>query len=131
MIAAIKLFKTEATREQVRTFVKEFAKLTSRIKEKREIFNEEVKETDRIKEIDDEIKKLRQERKDYIENNPVIQKLKGELDDIIEERRQLVSDAKDDGVPKKEIDLATQALKKDIDMEISKDIYANIADLVD
>ena len=130
-MSAIKLFKTEATRDQVRGFVKEFKNLTEKIKDKREIFNEDVKDTERISEIDEEVKTLRQERKDYIENSPVLSRVKNELDDLINERKQLVSDAKDDGIPRKEVDLAIQALKKDIDMEVSTSVYANIADLID
>jgi type III secretion system FlhB-like substrate exporter len=48
-----------------------------------------------------------------------------------EEKKSLIEDAKEKGIPKKEIDLATKALKQDIDMTTSTEIYANIADLVE
>ena len=127
---AIKLFKSEATTEQVRTFVKEAKILNEKIKEKKQLFNEDVKSSDKIIELDDDIKRLQTERKEYIETSLAFEKIRGEINDLVEERKQLLNDASTDGIPKKEIDEAIKMLQKDIDPTVCTEVYKVIGDLV-
>ena len=61
-----------------------------------------------MNEIEDQVKELREEKKTL-------------FDDFIENHN----------VPKKEVLIAIRMLKGDIDPEVTTDIYANIADLVE
>jgi len=132
-MAGIKLFKVEptATTDQIRNFVKEAKTLDEKIREKRRLFVEEIKANDKIIEIDEELKRLKAERKEFIETSMAFEKVRGELDDLMTEKKQLISDAKDDGVPQKEITEAIKMLQKDIDPQVTTEIYSNISDLVD
>lgn len=133
MADGVRLFEEEsktASKEVIRNFVRELSDLTDKVKLARDEKNKIIKENDEVQKIDDEMKRLRQERKEYIESHPMISSYEAALQDVIEERKQLIDDAKQDGVPRGEIDLAIKALKKDLDITIATDIYANIADLV-
>lgn len=115
----------------IRKFVKDFAEVSETIKDARDDVREAISSNEEIKKIDEQIKKLREERKDVIDTNPVIRGYRDILDDAMDDRRQLISDANNDGVPRKEIDLAIKALKSDIDISVSAEIYSSISDLVD
>ena len=123
--------KSPASPETVRKFVRELADVNENLKSLRDDLKVEISENEDIAAIDEKIKALRDERKELIANHPVMQGHKNKISDATEDKRQLISDAKADGVPQKEIDLATRALKKDIDIEIAVEVYSNIADLVD
>ena len=115
----------------IRNFVKEMGSISEKVTDARDDLKQAVKSNEEVIVIEEKIKILREEMKEVILNSPVIQGYKEVLGDVMEEKRQLISDAKTDGVPKKEIDLAIKALKQDIDMVISTDVYAAIADLID
>ncbi len=120
-----------ADKTAVRNFVKDLGAISSKIKEAKSELREAILSNDDIQRIDDEIKQLREERKNAITNSAVIQGYVEIVNEHVEEKRQLISDAKQNGVPRDEIDLAIRALKKDIDISASVDIYTNIADLVE
>jgi DNA repair exonuclease SbcCD ATPase subunit len=120
-----------ASMETIKKFVKELAEVAQTIKDARDDRNEIINENDEIKKLDEDIKTLKEERKETIANNPVIQGYEEKLQEAMEDKRQLIADAKDDGVPRKEIDAAIKMLKKDIDPELTTEVYSNIADLVD
>jgi len=120
-----------ADKATIRKFVKDLAEVGEAIKDARSDLKEAIDSNNDIENIDEQIKALREERKELIANNAVIAGYKDILNDATEDRRQLVSDAKQDGVPRGEIDLAIKALKKDLDLAKSTEIYANIADLID
>ena len=120
-----------ANKATIRKFVKDLAVVAETIKDARSDMKEAVDSNEDIQSLDEKIKLLREERSEIITNSPVIQGYKDVVNDATEDKRQLVSDAKQDGVPRGEIDLAIKALKKDLDMVVSTEIYANIADLVD
>jgi len=122
---------TVADNATIRKFIKDLQEVSLTIKDARSDMKEAVVSNDEVKSIDEKIKLLREDRADLISNNPVIQGYKDILGDAVEDRRQLISDAKEDGVPRGEIDLAIKALKKDLDLTRSAEIYANIADLID
>lgn len=115
----------------IRNFVRDLSMVAATIKDAREDYNEAVKTNEEVISIDEKIKALKEERKDVIMNSSVIQGYQEVLDDATEVKRQLISDAKQDGVPRKEIDEAIKMLKGDIDPQITTEIYANISDLVD
>lgn len=120
-----------ADRATIRKFVKDLNEMAEKIKDAKENLREAIISCDEIESIDDQIKKLKEERKEIIANNAVIQGYVGELNDVLEEKNQLIGDAKQDGVPKNEIETAIKMLRKDIDPKLSLEIYSDIADLVD
>lgn len=120
-----------ADRSAVRQFVKDLGKAAEKIKDARADLKEAIDSNDEIQSIDEQIKQLREERKALINNSTVIQSYVEIVNEAIDEKRQIISDAKDNGVPRGEIDLAIRALKKDLDMKISTEVYTNIADLVE
>lgn len=122
---------TIASNETIRKFVKDLAEVADTISDARSDMKEAIESNNEIENLDEKIKLLKEERKDLILNSSVIQGYKEILDDAKEDRRQLISDAKRDGVPRGEINLAIKALKSDIDITVSSKIYSNIADLVD
>jgi SMC interacting uncharacterized protein involved in chromosome segregation len=133
LIGAVNPFAKEptvASKETIRKFVKELAEVSDTIKDARSDLKECIDSDEDIQSIDEKIKLLKEERKDLIDGNAAIQGYKGVLDDAMGDKHDLISDAKQDGVPRKEIDLAIKALKGDIDMTVSTEMYANIADLV-
>ncbi len=123
--------KREITPEAIRRFYKELGEVTETIKAAREALKEAVSDNDEITGIDEEIAALKERRKEVIETNPVLVGFKGELDDATGDRKDLVADAKRDGIPRKEIATAEKMLKSDIDPDMTTEIYGNIADLVD
>jgi uncharacterized coiled-coil DUF342 family protein len=134
LIGAVNPLATEpqaADRTTIRQFVKDLGELSSKIREAKTELREAISSNDEIQNIDDQIKQLKEERKSIIENSSVIQGYVEIVNEAIDERKQLISDAKQNGVPRGEIDLAIRALKKDIDISASVDIYTNIADLVE
>jgi len=119
-----------ADRNTIRAFVRNLDEVSEKIKEARDDLKEAISSNDEIETIDDEIKKLRERRKEIISESPVIKSYKEIVEECIEEKKQLIYDAKQDGVPRKEIGLAIKALKQDIDMAVSTEVYSSIADLV-
>jgi vacuolar-type H+-ATPase subunit I/STV1 len=120
-----------ADRTVVRQFVKNLNEVADKIKDAKSELREVIISNEEIQSIDEKIKELREERKNLIATNSVIQSYIEIVDEAIEEKRQLISDAKQDGIPRGEIDLAIRALKKDLDMKVSTEVYTNIADLVE
>lgn len=120
-----------ASKETIRTFIKEMDKIASVIKESQDDLKEAISTHDEIIAIDEQIKTLKEERKNVIAESAVIQGYLARLNELLEERKQIIDDAKQDGVPKGEVDLAIKALKKGLNMNVSTDIYKNIADLID
>jgi SMC interacting uncharacterized protein involved in chromosome segregation len=121
----------EVTPEAVRKFVRELAELTEKVKDARDALKEAIKENDDIERIDSDIKALREERKQVLATNGVLVSYADELADATEERKQLIDDAKQDGIPRNEIDFAIKMLKKNVDPSVTTEIFKNIADLVD
>ena len=123
--------KEEITPEMIRKFYKELGEVSETIKEARKVLKDAISENEEIQGIDEEIKALKERRKEIISTNPILVEYKGHVDDAVSDRKDLIADAKSDGIPQGEISLAEKALKKDLDMKISTEIYANIADLVE
>lgn len=120
-----------ASMETIKKFVKELGEVAEVIKAARDDFNEVVNENEEIIKIDESIKALREEKAEIIKTNPVIAGYKTKLEEAIEDKKQLIDDAKRDSVPRGEIELSIRALKKDLDIDLSTDIYRNIADMID
>jgi SMC interacting uncharacterized protein involved in chromosome segregation len=120
-----------ADKATIRQFVKDLYQAASEIREAKTELRETILSMDDIQAIDDQIKELKDQRKKIIEESSVIQSYADAVKQAVNDKRQLISGAKQNGVPKDEIDLAIRALKKDIDISASVDIYANIADLVE
>lgn len=123
--------RPKATIESIRAFYKELEIINETISEARKSLKEAIEGNEEITNIDEEIANLRERKKQIIEENAVLVAYKNELDDATNNKKDLIRDAKSDGIPRGEIALAEKALKKDLDMEISTEIYSGIADLVD
>lgn len=120
-----------ADKAAIRQFVKDLYKAASEINDAKAELKEAILSNNDIQHIDEQIKELRDQRKKIITESSVIQSYADSVKSAVNDKRQLISGAKQNGVPKDEIDLAIRALKKDIDISASVDIYANIADLVE
>lgn len=120
-----------ADKGQIRKFVKDMIEITEKLQDAQSDLKEAISSHEEVTSIDEEIKALRERRKQIIEESTVIQGFTDVVNEVLEEKQQIISDAKQDNIPKSEIDLAIKALKKNIDMSISTEIYANIADLID
>lgn len=120
-----------ASKETIRKFVKDMIEIGEKVQDAQSDLKEAITSHDEITQIDEEIKALRERRKQVIADSAVIQSYVQILDEVVEEKHQIISDAKQDGVPKGEIDIAIKALKKNIDLSVSVEIYTNIADLVE
>jgi SMC interacting uncharacterized protein involved in chromosome segregation len=132
LVSGQKLKETEiASMETIKKFVKDLSEVGKAIKDARDDRNEIINENDEVSKLDEDIKILKEERKELIDGNPVIQGYEEKLQEAMEDKRQLIADAKDDGVPRKEIDAAIKMLKKDIDPELTTEVYTNISDLVE
>lgn len=123
--------KVEITPEAIRRFYRELGEVNEVIKEARSALKEAIEDNEEISGIDDQIALLKERRRDIIETNPVLVGFKGELDDAVGDRKDLIRDAKRDGIPRKEITTAEKMLKSDIDPSVTSEVYANIADLVE
>ncbi len=130
MIAGVNPFKQTASKETIRKFVKDMDELKVTIKDAQDDVKEAVDSHEEIMAIDEQIKELRESRKEIIANSTVIQGYQARLDEVLAEKKQLIDDAKQDGVPKKEIDAALKFLKNDTDPLIVTQVYSDIADLV-
>ncbi len=119
-----------ADRSTIRNFVKDISEITEKVKEAQMELKEVISSHERVQEIDDQIKKLREERKEVITDSAVIQGYVASLNEILEEKQQIIDTAKDNGVPKNEIDTAIKMLKRDIDVAITTMVYSEIADLI-
>jgi SMC interacting uncharacterized protein involved in chromosome segregation len=131
LVQPLKEEQQPASKETVRKFVKDLMDVSETILGVKEELKEAVSSNDEIMKIDEEMKDLREKKKQIIEENPVIQGYVQKVDEAVEDRRQLISDAKQDGVPQKEINAAIKMIRQDIDPKITSDIYSQIADLIE
>lgn len=127
----IDLSENQITPEAIRRFYKELEEINYTVKEYRAALKEALDSNEEIEQIDSEIKSLRERKKELLETNTVLVGYKSQLDDAIKDRKDLIKDAKRDGIPRKEIREAERMLKSDIDPSVTSEIYTNIADLVD
>ena len=120
-----------ADQARIRKFVKDLAEVAGAVSDAQSDLKEAIAGVDEITEIDEKIKTLKLERKELLLSHTVIQSYADALEEAVEDKKAVISDAKADGVPKGEIEIAIKALKKDLDLSMSVEIYANIADLID
>jgi predicted nucleic acid-binding Zn-ribbon protein len=121
----------EVTEEQIRGFVKVLAEANEKISEANKALKEALDGHEEYSALKDEAKDLRLRMKALLEGSQVLQDYLAEVNEAKQDKKDIISQAKMDGIPKGEIDEAIRMLKKDIDPTIAKDIYINIADLVD
>lgn len=123
--------KTTVTIEEIRKFVEDISDIDNSIKAARGELKNALDEDEKIDELKDQIKLAQQGLKTYVESHTVYKEYSARLDILKEDKRDIVSEAKTSGIPKKEIDLAIKALKSDIDIQESTEIYANISDMIE
>lgn len=123
--------KTTVTVEDVREFVEEVAEVDASIKRARAELKDAIEEDEKIEEFKESIKRTREALKSYVEGHTVYKEYQTKIDTLKEDKRDIVSNAKTKGIPKKEIDTAIRMLKSDIDPDSTTEIYSNIADLID
>lgn len=120
-----------ADQARIRRFVKDLAEVAEAVADAQNDLKEVIAGIDEVTNIDEQIKALRAQRKELLLNHTVVQSYVQVLDEALEDKKAVISDAKSDGVPKGEIDIAIKALKKDLDMAKATEIYGSIADLID
>ena len=122
--------KTTVSIDDIRKFIEDAQDINEGIKNARAELKNALSEDMKIDELQDAAKQARESLKSYIENHPVYREYNQKIDDLKLEKADLFSEAKTNGVPKKEIDTAIKMLRSDIDPDSTTEIYANIADLV-
>jgi hypothetical protein len=123
--------RTNVSIEEIREFISEVTEVNEAIKKARAELNEALDGDDKLDELKDAAKAARDALKSYVETHAVYKEYTARIDQLKEDKKDLVADAKTNGIPKKEIDIAIKALKQDISLEDSTEIYTNIADLIE
>ena len=123
--------KTTVSVEEIRQFVEDVASINELIKNANTELKSALTDDDKVEELKEGVKTARSVLKTYVDSHTVYKAYSDKLTQLKADKRDLISDGKTNGIPKKEIDLAIKALKQDIDMTESTEIYSNIADLVD
>src|ERR1041385_8626681 len=118
--------KKVADTETIRKFVKDISAADEIISDCKEDLKEVLESNQDISDLKEQIKDLKKSIKDIIETNAVISSYISKLNDAVEDRKQLISDAKQDGIDKKTVDISIKMAKNDIDPQDASDIYKNI-----
>lgn len=123
--------RTNVSMEEIREFITEVTEVDEAIKRARAELSQALDGDDKLEELKDAAKAARNALKSYVETHPVYKEYTAKIDQLKEDKKDLIADAKTNGIPKKEIDIAIKALKQDISLEDSTEIYTNIADLIE
>ena len=123
--------QTTVSMEDIRSFIESAKDLNDGIKDARADLKKALGEDEKIDELKELVSQARSNMKAYVDNHPVYREYGQRIEDLKLEKADLVSDAKTNGIPKKEIDTAIKMLKSDIDPDSTTEIYANISDLVE
>ena len=123
--------KTVISMEEIRKFITDMAEMNLAIKTAKTELKTALEEDLKLDELKDVAKQARQAVKTYIESHTVYKEYIEKLETLISEKKDMIADAKVNGIPKKEIDIAVKALRSDIDLNTSTEIYASISDLVE
>lgn len=123
--------RTNVSMEEIREFITEVTEVDEAIKRARAELSQALDGDDKLEELKDAAKAARDALKSYVETHPVYKEYTAKIDQLKEDKKDLIADAKTNGIPKKEIDIAIKALKQDISLEDSTEIYTNIADLIE
>jgi len=113
-----------------RTFVKELAIINAKLDSAKKDLKREKEACDEMDALEAEGKDLRARKKELLLTHPVLSEYNAVLEEVKEERKNLISDAKSDGLQKKEVDMAIMMLKKDIDPSVTTEMFRTLADLV-
>ncbi len=122
--------KTTVSVDDVRKFVSEIFELNSSIKSAKNELKKAMEEDPQLENLKAVVTQAKQGLKTYLENHTVYKDYSQKIEDLITEKKDLIAEAKDNGIPRGEIDIAIKALKRDLDLSTSTEIYSNIADLV-
>lgn len=123
--------KKVADKEIIRQFVRTMAEIAENIKDAKEDLKSVVTSLEEVISIDEQIKQLKEERKEIIESSEVVRSYKEKLEELVDDKDDVIFQAKQDGVPKNEVDAAIRCLKSDTDITTVQEIYIQIADLID
>ena len=113
-----------------RTFLKELAIIDAKLDDAKSDLKREKEACDEMIALEEEGKALRERKKVLLQTHAVLSEYNAILQEIKEERKNLISDAKSDGLQKKELDMAVAMLKKDVDPSVTTEMFRTIADLV-
>lgn len=122
---------TTVSIDEIRNFISELTDISKSITKQRQELKTAIEDDEKIKEFKETLRLTKESLKTYIESNGVYREYQDKIDALKEDRRDLISEAKQKGVPKKEVEVAIKMLKQDIDPEVSTEIYSNISDLVE
>lgn len=122
--------RTTVTMEEVREFVSNVSEANEAIKKAKAELSQALDGDEKLNQLKDAARIAREALKSYVDSHTVYKEYTEKIEKLKEDRKDLIADAKSNGIPKKEIDVAIKALKQDISLEDSSEIYGNIADLV-
>lgn len=122
--------KTTVSSDDIRTFVEQLNDSNEALKKARGELKKAVDGDEKIKELKATIESAKDVLNTYMQSHTVYKEYFSQIDKMTEEKKDLIDAAKDNGIPKKEIDTAIKMLKSDIDPDSTTEIYSAIADLV-
>lgn len=123
--------RTNVSIEEIREFISEVTEVNEAIKRARAELNDALDGDEKLDELKEAAKAARAALKTYVDTHAVYKEYTSKIEQLKEDKKDLVADAKTNGIPKKEIDTAIKMLKSDIDPDSTTEIYKEVADLVD
>lgn len=131
ILADKKSERTTVSMEEVREFVESVSEINDAIKTARSDLKNAMDGDLKLEELKVSAQNAREALKAYVENHGVYKEYSARLEELKEDKKDIIAEAKTNGIPKKEIDTAIKMLKSDIDPDSTNEIYAKIADLVE
>lgn len=122
---------TTVSMDDVRSFITAVLEVNETISAARADLKKALEEDEQIDILKVSIDMAKETLEKYIEGHSVYKAYKEKIEFLKEEKSNLIAEAKEQGMPKKEIDVAIKALKSDIDLDVSTEIYANVSDLIE
>jgi uncharacterized protein (UPF0335 family) len=121
---------TTVSVEDVRKFVEDLHAINENLKEAKQELKKVLDGNTDFEALVDTAKAAKEAVKLYLETNLVVKKYIEDIEKIKEDKKDIIDEARDRGVPQKEVAAAIKMLKQDIDPDSTTEIYANISDLV-
>lgn len=123
--------RTSVSIEEVRAFISNLSNLNDSIKKANAELKSALDGDEKLEELKSAAKAARDALKGYIDSHAVYKEYTAKLEQLKEDKKDLIAEAKTNGIPKKEIDIAIKMLKTDTDPDNTVEIYRQVSDLVE
>lgn len=123
--------RTSVSIEEVRAFISNLSNLNDSIKKANAELKSALDGDEKLEELKSAAKAARDALKGYIDSHAVYKEYTAKLEQLKEDKKDLIAEAKTNGIPKKEIDIAIKMLKTDTDPDDTVEIYRQVSDLVE